>query len=339
MAEFATRGEPIAPGLIRSLYLGGGTPSKLGGDGVENLVSRLIDRLNVDNSRGLTPTPEITIEANPEDVDLASARRWVETGVNRVSLGVQSFDESVLAWMHREHGAEAPGQAVRNLREVGIEDVSIDLIFALPEVLRRDWDRDLDLALALSPTHISLYGLTVEPRTPLGRWAERGTVSPALEDRYEVEYLRAHDRLRASGFDHYEVSNFSQPGRRAVHNSAYWSGAAYLGLGPGAHGFDGRRRRWNPDAYVEWLRRVEAGSDPVEGSEELTAENRVAEEVYLGLRTDRGLTVRQNELKTVTSWIEQGWGSLQDSVLRLTALGWLRLDSLATTLTALRSRS
>ncbi len=295
--------------------------------------------MNVDNSRGLTPTPEITIEANPEDVDLASARRWVETGVNRVSLGVQSFDESVLAWMHREHGAEAPGQAVRNLREVGIEDVSIDLIFALPEVLRRDWDRDLDLALALSPTHISLYGLTVEPRTPLGRWAERGTVSPALEDRYEVEYLRAHDRLRASGFDHYEVSNFSQPGRRAVHNSAYWSGAAYLGLGPGAHGFDGRRRRWNPDAYVEWLRRVEAGSDPVEGSEELTAENRVAEEVYLGLRTDRGLTVRQNELKTVTSWIEQGWGSLQDSVLRLTALGWLRLDSLATTLTALRSRS
>lgn len=339
MAELATRA--VTPGHepVRSIYLGGGTPSKLGGDGVENLVSRLLSHFHVDKSATESRAVEVTIEVNPEDVTRESAVLWQAAGVNRVSLGVQSFDPGVLAWMHREHGAKKPGQAVDILRSVGIEDVSVDLIFALPAHLSRSWSADLERALELRPTHVSLYGLTVEPKTPLGRWTERGEVVAADEERYESEFLEAHRTLGAAGFDHYEVSNYGLPGHRARHNSSYWEGVPYLGLGPAAHGFDGRVRRWNTAAYAAWQHQVDRGEDPMEGSEQLSAENREAEQVYLGLRTTEGLDVRQNELKAVTSWVDSGWAVLRDSRLKLTPLGWLRLDALAASLTALRSPS
>ncbi|MCC7001535.1 MAG: radical SAM family heme chaperone HemW [Gemmatimonadaceae bacterium] len=339
MAELATRA--IAPGntSVLSIYLGGGTPSKLGGEGVENLIDRLRSHFHVEKSDAESGAVEITIEVNPEDVTTDAAIHWQAAGVNRVSLGVQSFDPGVLAWMHREHGAEKPGQAVDILRSAGIEDVSVDLIFALPAHLSRSWSDDLDRALALRPTHVSLYGLTVEPKTPLGRWTERGEVVAADEERYESEFLEAHRTLAAAGFDHYEVSNYGLPGHRARHNSSYWEGVPYLGLGPAAHGFDGSVRRWNISAYAAWQDQVERGEDPLEGSELLSVENREAEQVYLGLRTTEGLDIRQNELKTVTSWVDSGWAVLRDARLKLTPLGWLRLDALAASLTALRSPS
>jgi oxygen-independent coproporphyrinogen III oxidase len=236
--------------------------------------------------------------------------------------------------MHREHSPEATVQAFRLLREGGISNLSLDLIFAVPGHLGRDWARDLDLALALGPDHLSFYGLTIEAQTPLGRWAARGEVAEAPEERYEAEFLLAHDRLTGAGLEHYEVSNYALPGRRAVHNSAYWSGVAYLGLGPSAHGFDGSVRRWNRRAYVEWLRTVQEGLDPVEGRETLTASDRESERIYLGLRTTDGLLLRQNELKTVSRWIDAGWGVLHGERLVLTPSGWLRLDSLAPALAA-----
>lgn len=343
MAELATRSPAVDPASLRSLYLGGGTPSKLGGQGVADLIRRIEQWASVDKLSTSGGPFELTIEANPEDVSARAVAEWAAAGVNRVSMGVQSFDPEVLRWMHREHSVEQVGEAVRTLREGGIRDLSIDLIFAVPAKgatgLERDWDRDLSLALELDPNHLSVYGLTVEPKTPLGRWTARGQVAEAPEERYEAEFLRAHERLTGAGFEHYEVSNYGRPGHRAVHNSSYWTGVPYLGVGPAAHGFDGVRRRWNRSAYADWLRAVEEGIDPIAGDEMIGADERLAEQVYLGLRTTDGLTLRQNEWKTVTAWIEAGWGQRVDDRLVLTPSGWLRLDSLAASLTSHRSHS
>lgn len=337
LAEIVTRGIRPNPEL-RTLYFGGGTPSKLGA-GLADLVNELRPRLLGSDFSTYPQQVEVTAEANPEDITPTAAAAWRAVGVNRVSLGVQTFDPTVLQWMHRTHGPEAVSEAVQVLRGAGIDNISVDLIFALPSDQRRDWSRDLDLALALEPTHLSLYGLTVEPHTPLGRWRDRGAVQEAPEERYEAEFMEAHRRLTAAGFDHYEVSNFGRPGFHSRHNSSYWTGAAYLGLGPSAHGFDGVERRWNLAAFAAWEAAAGRGDDPMEGRETIGAEERQSEEVYLGLRTTGGLQIRQNELKTVTPWIESGWGTLRGDRLTLTPEGWLRLDALAASLTSLRSRS
>jgi oxygen-independent coproporphyrinogen-3 oxidase len=181
----------------------------------------------------------------------------------------------------------------------------------------------------------------VEPHTPLGRWHERGQEREADEDRYAREFLLAHELLQAAGFEHYEVSNFARPGKRARHNSAYWVGAPYVGLGPSAHGFDGDARRWNIDAFAAWERAVGSLTDPVGGEEFLTDENRIAERVYLGLRTTDGLVVDEGELARLLPWQEAGWIRVEhrpDGVhVVCTAQGWLRLDALAADLTAFRS--
>ena len=163
-------------------------------------------------------------------------------------------------------------------------------------------------------------------------------VSEADEDRYAAEFLRAHELAAAAGFEHYEVSNFAQPGARSRHNSSYWSGAPYLGVGPSAHGFDGTMRRWNVAAYPAWRSRVLAGDDPVAGSEELSRDAVIAERVYLGLRTIDGLDVEPGELAGIAPWLDAGWVRLEGKRLTPTPLGWLRLDALAAALTVTRSR-
>ncbi len=318
---------------LDTLYLGGGTPSRLGGEGVARAIEQ-IDRWFV-----LAPGAELTIEANPDDVSTDVVAVWRAAGVNRLSLGGQTFDPAALAWMHRTHDGDQTVHAIEAARAGGIADVSLDLIFALPASVPRDWPADVAQALALQPTHLSLYGLTVEPRTPLGRWAERGEVAEADEDRYAADFLHAHEALSAAGFDHYEVSNFARPGHRARHNSAYWSGVPYLGLGPAAHGFDGRERRWNVPAYAGWVRALSQGRDPVEGREALDADMQAAEAVYLGLRTVDGLALTAAEEGRTSRWVEAGWAEHAADRLRLTAPGWLRLDALAADLTLARSRS
>lgn len=333
---------------VDTVYLGGGTPSRLGADGVPALLSALHralpaawdDRAGRAWSDGL----EVTMEANPEDVTAEAVQSWRRAGINRISLGVQTFDDAVLRWMHRVHDSARATEAVRIIREAGIESVSVDLIFALPQNVQRDWARDLDLALALEPEHVSLYGLTVEDGTPLGRWRERGDVTEADEGRYESDFLLAHERLQAAGFEHYEVSNFARSGHRARHNSAYWRGVPYLGVGPSAHGFDGTTRRWNRAAYAHWEREVAGGRDPVDGVEVLTESNSMAETVYLGLRTIDGLRLTAADEVYVARWIDAGWVTVRtkpDNVryLTCTPLGWLRMDALATDLTAFRSHS
>jgi oxygen-independent coproporphyrinogen-3 oxidase len=260
-------------------------------------------------------------------------------GVNRLSLGSQTFSDAALSWMHRSHDAAAIDVAVKTIRDAGIDNLSLDLIFALPESVDRNFADDIDRLLALDPEHVSLYGLTIEPATPLGKLVASGATSERREEGYEEEFVTAHKRLTAAGFEHYEVSNYGRPGRRARHNSAYWSGVPYVGLGPAAHGFDGEIRRWNARAYAAWRDLALSARDPIEGDERLTAENRIAESVYLGLRSDAGLELRPNERRLVASWLDAGWATLGvDGRIRCTALGWLRLDALAAVLTNSRSR-
>jgi len=317
---------------VDTIYLGGGTPSRLGPQG----VARVIDLV----SHRFPPAAdaEITIEANPDDVTPDAVAAWRTAGVNRVSLGVQSFDDNALAWMHRTHDSARVADAARALSGGGIDNWSLDLIFALPATLGRDWAADVERAIALAPPHISLYGLTVEAHTPIARWRERGDAVEGTEDAYEIEYLHADRALTAAGYEHYEVSNFGRPGLASRHNRSYWTGASYVGLGPAAHGFDGAVRRWNEREYAAWFDRVAVGDDPIAGLETLSDENRVAEQVYLGLRTTDGLPLRASECAHVDPWVNAGWATVTDERIRLTSTGWLRLDTLAASLTMLRSR-
>lgn len=329
------RGPPPAPGArpsIDTLYFGGGTPSRLGGRGVARAIEVVARWFTWDAAA------EVTLEANPDDVTPERARAWRAAGVTRASLGSQTFDAAALAWMRRTHAVDQVPRAVEAFREAGITDLSLDLIFALPDAVARDWPGDVARALSLAPTHLSLYGLTVEAGTPLGRWAARGAVAEADEERYVDEFMAAHAQMGAAGYEHYEVSNFARPGHRARHNSAYWSGVPYLGVGPSAHGFDGVVRRWNAPAYAAWVRALADGRDPMAGAETLDGDARSAESVYLGLRTTGGLALVEGEAARTAAWREAGWAALDGDRLRLTPSGWLRLDALAADLTSFRSR-
>jgi len=287
-------------GSWETIYFGGGTPSLLPPEAIRTLL--------------LNAVPSTS-------------------GVNRISLGAQSFDDRVLRWMHRSHDAARIGAAMGTLRAAGFDNVSLDLIFALPAELGRDWRRDLDAAIRLAPAHLSLYGLTVEARTPLARWVSRGAASAPDDDRYAEEYLLAHERLGAAGFVFYEVSNAARDGARSRHNSAYWSGRPYRGLGPAAHSFDGRSRFWNLSAWEAYRGAVAAGRSPVEAEEVLTNEQRELERIYLGLRTAEGIS--QSDCPTVrqSDWVRSGWVEVVEGRVVCRPEGWLRLDALVRDLT------
>ncbi len=314
------------PLQLRTVYVGGGTPSLLGAGAMEALRRRLEPYVR------LADDVEWTVEANPESFDEAVARGWREAGVNRLSLGAQTFDEGALRWMGRLHDADGPARAVEAARRAGIENVSLDLIFGLPARLGRDWGADLDRALALEPTHVSLYGLTAEPATPLGRWVGEGRETLADEDAYEAEYMLAADRLAAAGYVHYEVSNFARPGRESRHNSAYWTGAAYLGLGPSAHSYVPPERRWNLRDWAAYRDSLAAGRSPVESRERVEGAARELERTWLALRTRTGLpregwSAEQEAM--AEAWVGRGWAEWVPGGVRLTPSGWLLLDRLA----------
>jgi oxygen-independent coproporphyrinogen III oxidase len=312
---------------LSTLYFGGGTPSRLGAEGVTRMLDLVRSRFDLETNG------EVTLEANPEDVTHDAVAAWRAAGVNRLSIGVQSFDDSVLGWMHRTHSSAHASRAVDVAREAGITNLSIDLIFAIPENLNRSWRSDLERALDLEPEHISLYGLTVEKGTPLGHWEASGTVKAAPEEGYADQFLLAHEMMDQAGFDHYEVSNFARSGAKSQHNSAYWTGASYLGAGPSAHSFDGDRRQWNVAPYAEWQTRLSRGESVIEESETLTDANRRAESVYLGLRTTSGYHASAGDLQIANDWVRPGWANIENETVRLTPEGWLRLDSLAAGLT------
>ena len=327
LALVATEQGWDAPLELDTLYVGGGTPSLLG----EGAMAALLERL-APHAR-LAEGAEWTCEANPESFSSALAADWRAAGVNRVSLGVQTFSVAALRWMGRLHGPAGAEAAVAAARSGGIDNLSVDLIFGLPERVERDWAADLDRVLALDVEHVSLYGLTAEAGAPLGRRVREGREAMPDDDRYADEFLLAHERLGAAGFVHYEVSNFGRPGRASRHNQVYWQGAPYAALGPGAHAYDPPRRRWNLRSWDAYRQAVAAGRLPVEGEEVVTAEDAALERIWLGLRTTAGVPlaeVSEVQRALAAQWVQRGWARYQGTEhVVLTAAGWLLLDRLA----------
>ncbi len=270
-------GEPV-----KTLYLGGGTPSQL----PMPLLARLVEGLR--EAVDLSGIEEFTIEANPDDVTPEWCAALPPLGVNRVSMGVQSFQDDILRAIGRRHTAQQAVEAVARLREAGIRNISIDLIYGLPGQTVESWTDSVRQAIALKPQHISAYGLTYEEGTRLWQQRERGDVIEVPEEQCLAMYHILVDELQSAGYEYYEISNFALPGYYSRHNSSYWNDTPYLGLGAAAHSYDGNVRRYNPHDLQQYIDAIEAGETACE-QEELTKWERYDERVMLGLRTARGV--------------------------------------------------
>lgn len=300
----------------RTVFLGGGTPAELTTPGIERLVALLGPLCRA--------AREVTLEANPRTLlprKLAALRSGL--GVTRVSLGAQSFSPPLLERLGRFHRPEDVVRAVATAREVGVEQVSLDLIFAVPGQGAADLQADLAAALALRPDHVSLYCLTIEPGTAYAAAQAQGTLRPQPPGREARLFAQARRTLRAAGFEHYEVSNFARPGRRCAHNQVYWRNHPYLGVGNGAASHLSGERRTNlrdPAAYAAC---VEAGRDPAAERERLTPERKLRETAYLALRTSPGI-VRRRFLRDCGV---DPWAALGPELTRLEGLGLVRRDA------------
>ena len=277
MRRAELRGEPL-----HTLYLGGGTPSQL----PLPLLERLVKGLN--GALELETVEEFTIEANPDDVTTEWCAALRPLGVNRVSMGVQSFEDDILRAIGRRHTARQVTQAMQNLHAAGIDNISIDLIYGLPGQTIDSWTRTVEQAIALTPQHISAYGLTYEQGTRLWRQREQGEVTEVPEEDCIAMYKVLVRLLQNAGFEHYEISNFALPGYHSRHNSSYWDETPYLGLGAAAHSYDGSIRRSNPCDLHEYIGRIASGETACE-QEEMTLWERYDERVRLGLRTAAGV--------------------------------------------------
>ena len=267
---------------IATVYLGGGTPSQLSPTQLQQLFDTIARHYDVSDDA------EITIECNPDDVTEAFAELLRSLPVNRVSMGAQTFDDDRLQFIHRRHTSKQVTTAIQRLREKGIHNISVDLMYGFPEETLEEWEYDIQQALALNVEHISAYALTYEEGTPLYRLLEEGKVKEIDEERSLAMYDRLIDRLQEAGYEHYEISNFSRKGWRSRHNSSYWQLVPYIGIGAAAHSYDGRRRQWNIADINSYINHIQQGIVPAEG-ELLDKDSRYNDHVMLALRTCEGL--------------------------------------------------
>ena len=289
-------------GRFQTLYLGGGTPSVLPRASLQRLAEGLRETCE------LAPDAEVTLEANPDDVTPEAARHWRSLGFDRLSLGVQSLQDDVLRWLGRRHDAGQALRAIGSIRDAGFANLGLDLIWGIPGQSADGWTATLERAVAERPEHLSCYQLTLEPHTPLGR-SEDGHLPG--EERARQQFVSTSQQLRESGFEHYEVSNFAR-GSRSRHNHLCWTHVPYLGLGPSAHSFDGRRRWWNVSSVPRYTARVLGDVSPASGSEQLDDHQLGLEALMLGLRTSDGVSM--DVVRRFTEW-EQTVGALQEEGL------------------------
>ncbi len=263
---------------VSTIYFGGGTPSLLSEEELGYLLENIRKNFSVSSSA------EITLEANPDDLSREKLKQLKRAGINRLSIGVQSFYDEDLIFMNRSHSAEQSQQCIIHAREEGFNNISIDLIFALPG-RTIDWlQANIQKALKLDPEHISCYGLTVESRTVLASQVKKGIVTPASDSDFTQQYSLLMNMLRDNGYEHYEISNFAKPGYLSKHNTSYWKGESYLGLGPSAHSFNQESRQWNIRNNHQYVKALNEGGDYFE-TEELTIGDKINEYILTSLRT------------------------------------------------------
>lgn len=316
-----------------TVYFGGGTPSLLSPDQLHFLLDTVKEHFKLEQN------VELTMEANPEDLTPSYSKELFNLGVNRLSLGIQTFHEEKLIWMNRAHNANQAREAFENARAAGFQNISLDLIYAIPDHDEKAWEKDLRALTELNPEHISLYGLTIEEKTVFGKWERESKLIQVPEDEAAAQYLFAIGFLNDKGYIQYEVSNFGREGFHSRHNNAYWSGVPYLGVGPGAHSFDGASRSFNirnNPKYIQAIQQNESFSE----TETLSKIQLINEQILTQLRTRNGLNLAKISETSGADFpevhralINEMSGldliELEDGFMRLRPKGFLVADEIA----------
>ena len=334
--ELLLRKNYLGNQAIETIYFGGGTPSLLSANELQMLLGEIVDQFDVSSDA------EITIEANPDDLNPQRVKELRQTLINRFSIGIQSFFEEDLRWMNRAHTAIEAQSSIKRVQDAGFENITADLIYGYPLLSNPKWEHNIQELIQLHIPHISSYSMTVEPATALSAFIKKGEQKAMDEGQSAAQFLILMEQLKEAGFEHYEISNFAKPGSYSKHNSNYWEGVSYLGIGPSAHSFNGESRQWNISNNAKYIDQIQNGKIPSE-IEVLTKENRINEYIMTSLRTSKGMDLNKikdqfgsdyaNEIKNnLEPLIEKNWILMTEQLITLTTDGKLFADHIASEL-------
>ena len=307
VAELEAEKQYLQGEAVHTIYFGGGTPSILDVPDLKLLLNTIHSNFPVASNA------EITLEANPDDINREKLLGWKEAGINRLSVGIQSFFQDELKWMNRAHNANQASECIELIQKAGFDNYSIDLIYGSPLLTDEQWKQNVEKVLSLKIPHLSCYALTVEEKTPLYKLINNKKSEAVDSDKQARQFTLLMEWLRKGGYHHYEVSNFALPGSESKHNSSYWQGKKYLGIGPSAHSFNGSQRRWNIDnnhLYMNGIRE----NQPMRETEILTSAQKLNEYIMISLRTSSGIDL--NRIKTV--WGEEQSVRISKQLLKYT---------------------
>ncbi|MCF8294028.1 MAG: radical SAM family heme chaperone HemW [Chitinophagaceae bacterium] len=333
LMEIELRKEYLKGDVVDTIYFGGGTPSLLS----KGELIAILDKIH--NTFRVHDTIECTLEANPDDLSSDTLIALNDAGINRLSIGIQSFFDEDLQYMNRSHDAAQAARCIDAARDAGIENVSIDLIFGYPLLSDDKWKQNIDTALTYEVPHLSCYAMTVEPKTALASFIKSKKTLPINHEQSASQFEYLMKALQAKGYEHYEISNYALSGKRAVHNSNYWKGIPYLGIGPSAHSFDGVSRQWNVANNMTYIKSLGEGIVPFE-QEVLTETQQLNERIMTSLRTMEGFDMAYHKNKcsmedafafdkTVQHFIQEGLLVVENDVIKLTQQGKLFADYVA----------
>ena len=321
---------------IETIYFGGGTPSILSAEQIQKILLSVKDHYTVSNDA------EITLESNPDDIAAEKLQQWKAIGINRLSIGIQSFREEDLLWMNRAHNASQAYNCIKLAQEHGFNNITIDLIYGVPNLSDKQWKENISTALSLNIPHLSCYALTVEPKTALDKLIQNKKKEAVDSDKQATHFLILMEALNIAGFEHYEISNFAIPGYRSKHNSSYWQGKHYVGIGPSAHSFNGNSRQWNIANNALYIQSINNNILPSE-IETLTINQQFNEYVMTALRTIDGIDLNYltekygndkflHTKREINKWIGQGFAQVSEKNIKLTPSGKLMADGIASDL-------
>ena len=332
LKEIAMQKNYLQGETIETIYFGGGTPSILN----ETELNRLLEAIY--SNHNVATGAEITLEANPDDLDKAKVNALRQTAVNRFSIGIQSFFDDDLMWMNRVHRGQEAEASVKRAQDAGFENITIDLIYGFPLLTDVKWKHNLNKTFEMKVPHVSAYSMTVEPKTALATFINKRVYPPLNEQQSATQFMQLTDAMATNGFEHYEISNFCKPGHYSRHNANYWKGVKYVGIGPSAHAFDGKKRQWNIANNAKYIQSIQNNIIPAE-VEDLTEENRLNEYIMTTLRTTWGLDLDKLNaiaggasaqlLKAARTYFDRGWITQNEKIIYLTEAGKLYADAIA----------
>jgi oxygen-independent coproporphyrinogen-3 oxidase len=333
VSEIELRKTYFSSEIIETIYFGGGTPSILDVSDLEKIIHAVHKNFKVADKI------ELTLEANPDDLQKEKINAFSKIGVNRLSIGIQSFFDEDLLFMNRTHNGSEAVSSIHNALESGIDNLSVDLIFGYPLLSDKKWAHNVDTVLEMNIPHLSCYAMTVEPHTAFSSFIQSKKMAPMDADQSAKQYEYLMNRLNENGYEHYEISNYAKPGKRAQHNSSYWKGISYLGIGPSAHSYNGSCRQWNIANNANYIQGIQS-KNPLIELEVLTDEQIINESIMIGLRTIEGYNYSSiinqftNEQKaafehTKNQYLSQELIKENNHIITLTQQGKLLADHIA----------